>query len=79
MAGLACGTAVVTNVGDLSEGLWRNRGVALASRPDPIELTNVCLRLLCDLELRRKIAADGAELYSELFAVEHSIKQLRLL
>lgn len=77
MAVLAHGLPLVSNLGRLSEPLWESGGVAVAPRPDPIELANLSAALLANPTVRAELGSRAAQLYRERFAVEHTITRLR--
>jgi hypothetical protein len=78
MAGLACGTPVVTNLGALSESLWTLDAPAAAVRtPAGDEIAALAARLLDDPTRREKIGKEGRAYYDRHFAVERSIDALR--
>jgi glycosyltransferase involved in cell wall biosynthesis len=70
---LACGSAVVSNTGPLTEPLWQPSGaVVLAEGPTPIQIADRTLEALRDPELRASVAAAALRLYLERFDVSHA-------
>jgi len=77
MAALANGVATVTNLGFLSEPLWPAGAVAASAIPDPIAIACLAAELLADPDRRAAIRQAAALLYHRMFALEHTISQLR--
>ncbi|MFN7921996.1 MAG: glycosyltransferase [Bryobacteraceae bacterium] len=78
MASVALGRPVVTNSGPLTEPLWReSRAVAMAGKPDPIELAEWVERLLDDDDIRKGIGSRAAALYRREFALDRTLGVLR--
>jgi glycosyltransferase involved in cell wall biosynthesis len=79
MAGLALGRPIVTNSGPLSETLWReSQAVMLAPAASPSALASAAEVLLVDGAGRAMLGARAAELYRSRFALEHTLRELRL-
>ena len=76
MAGLACGLPIVTNLGPLSEEVWRDTTAAVPA-PEPAALARRTAELLADPAERSRIGSRGAELYRNRFAIAHTIAALR--
>ncbi len=77
MAGLANGVATVTTAGALTESIWsESHGVELVTAGDPVVLAAVVTRLLDDPTDRSTLAARGARLYDEAFALERTVDVL---
>jgi glycosyltransferase involved in cell wall biosynthesis len=77
MAGLACGVPVVTNLGVLSEPLWRSHAPALvASQPEAAEIASLADGLLDDRDEMDRLGAAGKDRYESQFALKHSIEAL---
>ena len=70
---LACGSAVVSNSGRLTEPLWQLSGaVILAGNPTPAPIAQRTLEALRDPVLRARAAAAALRLYRERFDVSHA-------
>ena len=76
MAGLMHGIATITNRGALSEPLWKDSGLAVASRPNAAEMLQIAQTLMTDDEKRQAIAGYGEQLYSSQLSWDRSIDQL---
>ena len=71
------GTPVVSNLGHLTEPLWReSNAVALASTSEPTQLATLCVELLRD-ESRSELGRAGRELYFFRFDWSKIIATLR--
>ncbi len=79
MAGLALGCAIVTNGGPSTETLWReSQAVMLAPAASSPALVSAAEMLLADAAGRAKLGARAAGLYKSRFALEHTLRELRL-
>jgi glycosyltransferase involved in cell wall biosynthesis len=79
MAGLALGRAIVTTRGHLSEEFWDESGaVLLAPADNPGMALPAVEALLTDPERRARLGEQARLLYQRTFAIEHSIRRLRL-
>ncbi|RKH12134.1 hypothetical protein D7V97_09285 [Corallococcus sp. CA053C] len=77
MAGLGLGLPMVTNLGHLSEPLWReSRAVALEDGTSPAALLALAEDLLEHGEKRRALGERAARVYREHFALEHTVAHL---
>ena len=77
MASLACGAPLVTNLGALSEPLWKvDAPAAAAHGPDPAAVAALAGRLLDDADLRRRLGDQGRAYYDRTFSIRHSIQAL---
>lgn len=77
MAALAHGIPVVTTEGRLSEPLWRESGaVEIVPAGDAQSLLNATLDLCHDESKRRRLATLGLALYSQRFALAHTIEAI---
>ena len=76
MAALALGAAIVTNVGRLSEPIWRN-SPAVAAADDPLRLPALVGELLQDPHRRIALAAAAKAFYFDHFRLERTIQILR--
>ncbi len=78
MAALALGIPVVTNMGRLSEPLWRELGgVALAQDASPEAFIHTIEELLRCPKKKAEQARKGASLYASQFAIRNTIQALR--
>ncbi len=79
MAGLANGVPVVTNLGELSDALWRSLGwSSLAPIPDPDALASAASAVLSHSPAERVALGEaGAALYRERFSLANTIATLR--
>ncbi len=74
---LACGSAVVSNSGPMTEPLWQLSGaVMLAESPTPAPIAQRTLDALNDPTLRAGVAAAALRLYRERFDVSHAVALL---
>jgi glycosyltransferase involved in cell wall biosynthesis len=78
MAGLINTRAVVTTTGHLTEPVWADTGaVALAPAHDTESFVASAQALLLKDDDREALAARGAKVYRERFALDHTIRTLR--
>jgi glycosyltransferase involved in cell wall biosynthesis len=79
MAGLANRVPIVTNLGPLSEPIWKiSMGATVIPGPDPAALAAASVEILrLTHEGRLALGAQGAELYGRDFSVERTISRLR--
>ena len=78
LAGLANGVPMVTNLGPLSEPVWATSGVArVPIACDPAAIAHCAMALLANANDRIDLGRQGATLYRETFALEHTIAKLR--
>jgi glycosyltransferase involved in cell wall biosynthesis len=82
MACIAHGRAVVTNEGENTEPLWRERGAVHLVRGDADDavadaMGAAAVGLLAAAREREALGAAGAALYAERFALAHTIAALR--
>jgi len=79
MAGLALGCPIVTNGGPSTESLWReSQAVMLAPVASSPALVSASETLLADAAGRAMLGARAAGLYKSRFALEHTLRELRL-
>jgi glycosyltransferase involved in cell wall biosynthesis len=77
MAGLALGVPTVTNVGGLTEDLWRQADcVALAPEPSPEAVLDCLQRVADDPAERARLGRRGREIYQEHFSLEKTVNTL---
>ncbi|WP_375743220.1 hypothetical protein NR800_32960 [Corallococcus interemptor] len=77
MGGLGLGLPIVTNLGHLSEPLWRElRPVALADDASPAALLALAEHLWAHGDERRALGERAARVYREHFALEHTVAHL---
>lgn len=77
MAPLSLGVATVTSQGFLTESLWSQRGgIALAAAPDVAGHVAAAVSLLRDASARRHLANTGRQVYSDHFAIHHTVNAL---
>ncbi len=78
MAGLAHGIPTVSNTGFLSEPIWAQTNcVALAATHKSSELVAEVEILLKDSDARASLAARADAVYTQNFALEHTLSRLR--
>ncbi len=78
MAGLINARPIVTTTGHLTESVWADTGaVALAPAFDIGAFVAAAQALLSSDEDREALAARGAKVYRERFALDHTIRTLR--
>jgi hypothetical protein len=79
MAGLALGCPIVTNSGPSTETLWReSQAVMVAPAASWPALVSAAEALLADGAGRAMLGARAARLYKSRFALEHTLRELRL-
>ena len=74
MAPLALGVPVVSTDGFLTDAVWREGDVVLASSGRPVELARLCLEVLSDSAKGRALGERGARLYRKRFALERTLE-----
>jgi glycosyltransferase involved in cell wall biosynthesis len=78
MAGLALGTAIVTNSGEDTDELWTHEGaIALAQGPSAPAILSTVEGLLAHPERCRELSEKAASLYRAKFSLERTILTLR--
>jgi glycosyltransferase involved in cell wall biosynthesis len=78
MAGLSVGVPVVTTVGELTEPVWvQSRAAVLIPVGDASAFAGAVASLLEETAAREAQAGRGAQVYGELFSLEHTIARLR--
>jgi glycosyltransferase involved in cell wall biosynthesis len=77
IAALAHGRAVVTTEGSASESIWRDRdAVSLVPAGDPDALASAVETLAADPCRRTQLGVRGRQLYSDAFALRHTVDAL---
>ncbi len=77
MAVLALGVPMITNVGRLSEPLWReSEAVMLTSDPSPAAFIRAVEVLLGMAGRKEELHQRSRSLYASRFAIEHTVKAL---
>jgi len=75
---IAQGTAVVSNIGHLSEPLWAESGaVALTSTSEATQLASLCTELLHDKDARSVLGRTARDLYRSRFDWPNVVARLR--
>lgn len=77
MVGLAHGLPIVTTTGALTEPLWNDGAVVIASSEDASAQASAVEQLLANDDERRKLGAAALKFYDEHFDVRHTIAALR--
>ncbi|HZV00684.1 MAG TPA: glycosyltransferase family 4 protein [Planctomycetota bacterium] len=77
MAALALARPVVTTEGRLSESIWRESGAVRLSSLAAEDLAACTRELVHDEGARRELGARSRALYSDRFALEHTVRLLR--
>jgi hypothetical protein len=78
MASLVNARAVVTTTGHLTEPVWADTGAVALIRALDNDAFVACARaLLANDDNRGALAARGAQVYRERFALDHTIRTLR--
>lgn len=79
IAGLALGLPIVTTMGPLTETLWeKSEAVVLAAASSSAALVGAAEALLVDNARRAMLGARAAALYRSHFAIEHTLRELRV-
>lgn len=76
MAGLSHGVPTLTNQGCLSEPIWLDSGLPLASDNDVSSFVRLAENLLHDAERRGKIGELGQQFYSKHFSIAATIRNV---
>jgi glycosyltransferase involved in cell wall biosynthesis len=76
MASLALGRPLVTNDGEITETVWREGGVAIAARPDPVLLAAALDAIVRDPARAVSLSAAGRSLYETEFSIERTMRTL---
>jgi len=76
MAGLGHGVPTLTNRGFLSESMWLDSGLSLASEDDVSSFVPLADDLLHNAQRRREIGELGQQFYNEHFSIATTIRKL---
>jgi hypothetical protein len=70
MAGLALGVPVVSNLGFLSEPLWKSSGAIAIAPTDSAKMADRVVELLNSPQQRNELATSGKQLYESRFSLD---------